>query len=292
MTTTLPSLSSASGLQQYLHKIRQFPILSADEEFMLAKRYQEHQDTEAAHRLVTSHLRLVVKVAMRFRGYGLPLVEMISEGNIGLMQAVKKFDPDKGFRLSTYAMWWIKAAIQEYILKSWSMVKVGTGLAQKRLFFNLKRVKNQIEATDEGDLTPEQLAHIAHTLDVSEEDVTDMNRRMIASDRSLNAPVFEDGDDMIDQLASNDPLHDELIAEYQEMNQQKMLFEQGFETLNEREQDILYQRRLQEPAATLDELSQIYNISRERVRQSDTRAAEKIPQLAPPQRSAPILPAS
>lgn len=276
-TMSLPVVSGGSGLDQYIRAVQKFPILEQEEEYMLAKRYAEHQDMSAAHRLVTSHLRLVVKIAHTFKGYGLPLAEMISEGNIGLMQAVKKFDPERGFRLSTYAMWWIRAAIQEYILRSWSLVKVGTSLAQKKLFFNLNRLKNRIHAADGGDLTPDQVTQIARELDVAEDEVVAMNRRMIAHDRPLNATVSQDGTaEWVDLLADERETHDVLIEERDEYEQRAALLKQAMGGLKDREREIFVRRRLEEPPATLEELSQEYGVSRERVRQIENRAFEKI----------------
>lgn len=293
-TATLPVISSGFGVDQYVREIQKFPILEAEEEYMLAKRYHEADDMAAAHRLVTSHLRLVVKIAHSFKGYGLPLAEMISEGNIGLMTAVKKFDPERGFRLSTYAIWWIKASIQEYILRSWSHVKVGTSLAQKKLFFNLKRLKNQIEASHDTDLTPEQVSQIAEELDVREDEVVAMNHRMIAHDRPLNATVGGDGNgsQWVDLLADESVSHEEAILDADERGRKQRLMAQAMESLKERERDILMRRRLQEPAVTLEELSQEYGISRERVRQIENRAFEKMQQWVLEHASPKLLPAS
>ena len=276
-TTSLPMLASEGGLRQYLVEIRKFPVLQADEEYMLAKRWVEHGDYTAAHSLVTSHLRLVAKLAMGYRGYGLPVSELISEGNIGLMQAVKRFDPEKGFRLSTYAMWWIRAAIQEFVLRSWSLVKVGTSATQKRLFFNLKRLKKQIQAADGRDLTPEQVSQIAAELDVSEEEVVSMDRRMMAHDQRLNARVGENGEqELMDFLPSQDPSQEEELSERQEKGQRKSLLQKALSKLTDRERRIIQDRRLSENPKTLEELSHVYNISRERVRQIETRAMEKL----------------
>jgi RNA polymerase sigma-32 factor len=276
--TSLAVMSPEGGLSRYLSEIRKFPMLAKDEEFMLAKAWQEHQDPEAAHRLVTSHLRLVAKIAMGYRGYGLPIGEVISEGNVGLMQAVKKFDPDKGFRLATYAMWWIRASIQEYILRSWSLVKMGTTAAQKKLFFNLRRMKNRIEAFEDGDLKPEDVAKIAKDLGVSEEDVVSMNRRMaMGGDTSLNVPLREEGDGQWqDWLVDTDPLQDERVAEAEESKVRHELLVQAMEALNDREKHILTERRLSEEPKTLEELSQVYDVSRERIRQIEVRAFEKL----------------
>jgi RNA polymerase sigma-32 factor len=274
---TLPALSSDSGLSRYLSEIRKFPMLEPDEEFMLAKRYSEHQDAEAAHRMVTSHLRLVAKIAMGYRGYGLPISEIISEGNVGLMQAVKRFDPDRGFRLATYAMWWIRASIQEYILHSWSLVKIGTTAAQKKLFFNLRKVKGQLKAIEEGDLPPETVKEIATRLDVPENDVIDMNRRLSSHDHSLNAPLRIDGDgEWQDWLVDETESQETRLADDQEFGRRSKLLERAMGILNPRERRILVERRLKEEPATLDDLSKEFNISRERVRQIEVRAFEKI----------------
>ena len=274
----LPVLSPEGSLTRYLQEIRKFPMLEADEEFMLAKAWREHGDTEAAHRLVTSHLRLVAKIAMGYRGYGLPIGELIAEGNVGMMQAVKRFDPDRGFRLATYAMWWIRASIQEYILRSWSLVKIGTTAAQKKLFFNLRRLKGQLEAVDEGDLHPDQVKEIASELDVSEDDVVQMNRRLAGGDHSLNAPLRADAEgEWQDWLVDEDSVDQETAyAESEELDYRRGLMAKAMKKLNEREQHILTERRLKDNPATLEELSQIYNISRERVRQIEVRAFEKL----------------
>ena len=279
LPATMPSLSGEAGLNRYLAEIRRFPLLSPEEEYMLAKRYHEHQDQDAAAKLVTSHLRLVAKIAMGYRGYGLPVSELIAEGNIGLMQGVKKFDPERGFRLSTYAMWWIRASIQEFILRSWSLVKLGTTAAQKKLFFNLRRMKNNLAAFDDGDLSPEHVRQIATDLDVSEDDVVSMNRRMaMGGDSSLNVPMREDGDggQWQDILQDDGALQDERIADAQEQDQRHELLTEAMDRLNERERDILTQRRLIEDPKTLEELSQVYNVSRERIRQIEVRAFEKL----------------
>jgi RNA polymerase sigma-32 factor len=277
-TRNLPSLMSDSNLARYLAEIRKFPMLEASEEFMLAKRWREHEDPEAAHRMVTSHLRLVAKIAMGYRGYGLPLSELISEGNVGMMQAVKRFDPDKGFRLATYAMWWIRAAIQEYILHSWSLVKIGTTAAQKKLFFNLRRVKGQIKAIEDGDLSPENVKEIATRLDVSENDVVDMNRRLASPDHSLNAPVRNDGEggEWQEWLVDDTESHETRLGESQELGKRQRMLAKAMQTLNARERRILIERRLKDEPATLDDLSREFNISRERVRQIEVRAFEKI----------------
>ena len=273
----LPSLVSDSNLSRYLAEIRQFPMLEQSEEFMLAKRWQEHQDTEAAHKMVTSHLRLVAKIAMGYRGYGLPMSEVISEGNVGLMQAVKRFDPDKGFRLATYAMWWIRAAIQEYILHSWSLVKIGTTAAQKKLFFNLRRVKGQLKALEEGDLRPETVKEIATRLDVPESDVVDMNRRLAAPDHSLNAPVRMDGEgEWQEWLVDEGESQESLLAESQEFGRRQKLLARALNLLNPRERRILSERRLKDEPTTLEDLSKEFGISRERVRQIEVRAFDKV----------------
>jgi RNA polymerase sigma-32 factor len=273
----LPSLVSDSNLARYLAEIRQFPMLEQSEEFMLAKRWQEHQDTEAAHKMVTSHLRLVAKIAMGYRGYGLPMSEVISEGNVGLMQAVKRFDPDKGFRLATYAMWWIRAAIQEYILHSWSLVKIGTTAAQKKLFFNLRRVKGQLKALEEGDLRPETVKEIATRLDVPESDVVDMNRRLAAPDHSLNAPVRMDGEgEWQDWLVDEGDSQESMLAESQEFGRRQKLLNRALQLLNPRERRILSERRLKDEPTTLEDLSKEFGISRERVRQIEVRAFDKV----------------
>ena len=273
----VPNISSEGNLSRYLQEIRKFPMLAVDEEFMLAKRWQEHQDTEAAHRLVTSHLRLVAKIAMGYRGYGLPLSELISEGNVGMMQAVKRFDPDRGFRLATYAMWWIRAAIQEYILHSWSLVKMGTTAAQKKLFFNLRKLKGQLQAIEEGDLSPENVAKIATALDVPEVDVVNMNRRLAAPDHSLNAPLRSDSEgEWQDWLVDEGESQETKLGDRQELGLRRDLLVKAMSHLNERERDILTHRRLREQPTTLEDLSQKYGISRERVRQIEVRAFEKL----------------
>jgi RNA polymerase sigma-32 factor len=268
---TMPALGGEAGLNRYLSEIRKFPLLTPEQEYMLSKRYQEHGDSDAAAQLVTSHLRLVAKIAMGYRGYGLPVSELISEGNIGLMQGVKKFDPERGFRLATYAMWWIRASIQEYILRSWSLVKLGTTAAQKKLFFNLRRMKNNLSAFEDGDLSPANVAKIAT-------EVVSMNRRMaLGGDTSLNVPMREDGEGQWqDMLRDDDQLQDERVADAQERDQRHALLGEAMERLNERERDILTQRRLIDEPQTLEELSQTYNVSRERVRQIEVRAFEKL----------------
>jgi RNA polymerase sigma-32 factor len=276
---SIPASGGEAGLNRYLSEIKKFPILAPEEEYMLAKRWREHGDTDAAAKLVNSHLRLVAKIAMGYRGYGLPVSELISEGNIGLMQGVKKFEPDRGFRLATYAMWWIRASIQEFILRSWSLVKMGTTAAQKKLFFNLRRMKNQIEAFEEGDLKPADVAKIAKDLGVSEEEVVSMNRRMgMGGDTSLNAPLqsTEGEGQWQDFLVDSGPLQDELIADDQESKVRHDLLMDALETLNDREKHILTERRLVDEPQTLEELSQVYGVSRERIRQIEVRAFEKL----------------
>ncbi|ALJ35655.1 RNA polymerase sigma factor RpoH [Azospirillum brasilense] len=275
--SSVPVISSESNLSRYLQEIRKFPMLAAEEEYMLAKRWQEIEDSDAAHKLVTSHLRLVAKIAMGYRGYGLPLSELISEGNVGMMQAVKRFDPDRGFRLATYAMWWIRAAIQEYILHSWSLVKMGTTAAQKKLFFNLRRLKGQMQAIEEGDMSPEQVRHVATTLDVPEQDVVNMNRRLSAPDHSLNAPLRADSEGEWQDWLVDETANQEIsLAENEELGKRRKLLTAAMENLNERERDILVERRLRDNPTTLEDLSQKYGISRERVRQIEVRAFEKL----------------
>ncbi len=280
MTPSLPSvpqLDPESNLSRYLQDIRKFPILEPQQEFMLAKSWREHGDSDAAHQLVTSHLRLVAKIAMGYRGYGLPMGELISEGNVGMMQAVKRFEPDRGFRLATYAMWWIKAAIQEYILHSWSLVKIGTTAAQKKLFFNLRRIKGEIQAMEEGDLAPENVKEIATRLNVSETEVISMNRRMAAPDNSLNAPLRADSEgEWQDWLVDDTDSQETKLAESEELGKRRDLLHGALETLNERERHILVERRLSEDPLTLEQLSQQFGISRERVRQIEVRAFEKL----------------
>ena len=271
------AISPEGGLSRYLTEIRNFPMLEPEEEYMLAKRWREHSDSGAAHRLVTSHLRLVAKIAMGYRGYGLPINEIVSEGNVGLMQAVKRFEPDKGFRLATYAMWWIRAAIQEYILRSWSLVKMGTTASQKKLFFNLRRIKGQLKAFEEGDLKPDQVTTIATKLGVPEQDVVSMNRRLAAPDHSLNAPLRQDSEgEWQDWLVDDSPSQETELAENEELAQRRALLTEAMTGLNERERHILTERRLKDEPATLEELSQQYDISRERVRQIEVRAFEKL----------------
>ncbi len=274
---SIPVVSSESNLARYLQDIRKFPMLEAEQEYMLAKAWREHGDTESAHRLVTSHLRLVAKIAMGYRGYGLPLSELISEGNVGMMQAVKRFDPDRGFRLATYAMWWIRAAIQEYILHSWSLVKMGTTAAQKKLFFNLRKLKGQMQAIDEGDLSAEHVRKIAEQLDVPEADVISMNRRLASPDHSLNAPLRADSDgEWQDWLVDEEESQEIRLAEREELGKRRQLLTKAMRTLNERERHILTERRLRDNPTTLEDLSQQYGISRERVRQIEVRAFEKL----------------
>ena len=275
-TYNLPALSNEGGLAAYLAQIKKFPMLAAEEEYMLAKNWQSTGNIKSAEKLVTSHLRLVAKIAMGYKGYGLPLNEMISEGNVGLMQAVKKFEPEKGFRLATYAMWWIKASIQEYILRSWSLVKIGTTTAQKKLFFNLKKIKNQIAPRSEGDLKKEHVEDIAKRLSVSEEEVISMNRRLSGKEQSLNAPIGEDGDEWQDWVVDKEMDHELKISQSDEMEQRKDLLQDSIKVLNEREKKILYSRRLTDVPLTLDELSKKYKISRERVRQIENKAFEKL----------------
>ena len=272
----LPILSGEGGLSDYLIQIKKFPMLEREEEYMLAKNWRNRGDIKSAEKLVTSHLRLVAKIAMGYRGYGLPIGEMISEGNVGLMQAVKKFDPDKGFRLATYAMWWIKAGIQEYILRSWSLVKMGTTTAQKKLFFNLKKLKNQIAPKSSGDLKYEHVTEIANRLDVKKDEVISMNRRLSGQEHSLNAPVGEDGDEWQDWLADKSMDQELSFAHNEEMKQRKDLLENSLEILNQREREILNYRRLVDQPVTLEKLSRKYKISRERIRQIENKAFEKI----------------
>ena len=275
----LPAPSPEQGLNRYLQEIRKFPMLEPEEEYMLAKRWVDHEDSGAAHRLVTSHLRLAAKIAMGYRGYGLPQAEVISEANVGLMQAVKRFDPEKGFRLATYAMWWIRASIQEYILRSWSLVKLGTTSAQKKLFFNLRKAKARIGALEEGDLRPENVAQIAHDLGVTEDEVISMNRRMSGSDASLNAMVGSDGESATqwqDWLEDESANQAEDYAEHDELEARRALLAEAMDVLNDREKDILVQRRLAEETVTLEDLSAQYDVSRERIRQIEVRAFEKL----------------
>ena len=273
----LPNLTAEGNLARYLNEIQSFPMLQANEEYMLARRWVEHEDTEAAHQLVTSHLRLVAKIAMGFRGYGLPVAELISEGNIGMMQAVKRFDPERGFRLATYAMWWIRASIQEYILHSWSLVKMGTTVAQKKLFFNLRKLKGQMKAIDEGDLSPENVREIASRLDVPEHEVVSMNARLSGPDHSLNSPRSAESEgEWQDWLVDESQDQEQVYADRQELNQRSKLLFSAMKTLNPREQYIIQKRRLSENAATLEELGSEFGISRERVRQVEVKAFEKL----------------
>tara|TARA_B110000116_G_C16796723_1_gene567279 strand:- start:2043 stop:2894 length:852 start_codon:yes stop_codon:yes gene_type:complete len=273
----LPVLSSEGSLSIYLQEIKKFPILSAQEEYMLAKRYKEHDDTEAAHKLVTSHLRLVAKIAMGYRGYGLPVTDLISEGNVGIMQAVKKFDPEKGFRLATYAMWWIRAQIQEYVLHSWSLVKIGTTSAQKKLFFNLKKLKNQLQSIDEGNLSPENVREIANRLDVKEVEVTNMEGRLFSGDQSLNVQLGHETDaEWQDMLIDEKDTQDAIVEKKDEYNHRKKLFLKALKVLNPREKKIIELRRLSEKPKKLEELSLKFKISRERVRQIEEKALQKL----------------
>ena len=289
----LSTLSNEGGLSSYLVQIKKFPMLDAEEEYMLAKNWKEKGNLKSAEKLVTSHLRLVAKIAMGYKGYGLPVNEMISEGNIGLMQAVKKFEPEKGFRLATYAMWWIKAAIQEYILRSWSLVKIGTTTAQKKLFFNLKKIKNQIAPRSEGDLRNEQVSKIANKLNVSEKEVVSMNRRLAGKEHSLNAPVGEDGDQWQDWLVDKEMDQELKLTQQEEMNQRKDLLKDSIKILNDREKEILYARRLTDNPLTLENLSKKYKISRERVRQIENKSFEKLQKhMLNSARSKNLLPAN
>ena len=278
MTSTFkyPPISNEGGLSVYLDQIKKFPMLDAEEEYMLAKNWKTTGNVKSAEKLVTSHLRLVAKIAMRYKGYGLPMNEIISEGNVGLMQAVKKFEPEKGFRLATYAMWWIKASIQEYILRSWSLVKIGTTTAQKKLFFNLKKLKNQIAPKNEGDLKKDEVEKIANTLDVSEDEVISMNRRLSGKEQSLNAPIGEDGDEWQDWVVDKEMDQELKIAHQEELDQRKDLLQDSNKMLNDREKEILYARRLNENPSTLEDLSKKYKISRERIRQIENKAFEKL----------------
>ena len=273
----MPKISVEGNLSRYLEEIQKFPMLQASEEYMLARSWRDHDDTEAAHKLVTSHLRLVAKIAMGYRGYGLPVAELISEGNIGMMQAVKRFDPERGFRLATYAMWWIKASIQEYILHSWSLVKIGTTAAQKKLFFNLRKLKGQMQAIDDGDLSHETITAIAARLDVSEKDVVSMNGRLSGPDHSLNAPKIVDGDgEWQDWLEDEGKNQEQILAETEELDARTKLLNEAMEKLDSRERHILSQRKLIDTPKTLDELSKEYSVSRERIRQIEARAFEKL----------------
>ena len=278
MTSTFkyPAISNEGGLSVYLDQIKKFPMLDAEEEYMLAKNWKTTGNVKSAEKLVTSHLRLVAKIAMRYKGYGLPMNEIISEGNVGLMQAVKKFEPEKGFRLATYAMWWIKASIQEYILRSWSLVKIGTTTAQKKLFFNLKKLKNQIAPKNEGDLKKDEVEKIANTLNVSENEVISMNRRLSGKEQSLNAPIGEDGDEWQDWVVDKEMDQELKIAHQEELDQRKDLLQDSIKILNDREKEILYARRLNENQSTLEDLSKKFKISRERIRQIENKAFEKL----------------
>ncbi len=276
-TSNVPVLSSESGLRRYLQQIQKFPMLEADEEYMLAKRYKDYEDSDAAQKLVTSHLRLVAKIAFGYRGYGLSLAEIMSEGNIGLMKAVKKFEPEKGFRLSTYAMWWIRASIQEYVLKSWSLVKMGTSATQKRLFFNLKKIKSRLGAYEDSALTPDQLAEISKELDVPVKDIDAMNARMIGGDHSLNRKMgYDSEDEWINLLADDDITQESALSQIQQSDIRHDALISAMADLNARERDIITLRKLNEPAITLEDLSQKYGVSRERIRQIETRAMEKL----------------
>ena len=277
---SVPALGGEQSLNRYLSEIKKFPVLTAEQEYMLAKRYEEHEDSDAAAQLVTSHLRLVAKIAMGYRGYGLPVSDLISEGNVGLMQGVKKFEADRGFRLATYAMWWIKASIQEFILRSWSLVKMGTTAAQKKLFFNLRRMKKQLEAYEDSDLHPDDVTTIATTLGVPEQEVVNMNRRMMmGGDGSLNTPMRngEDGSgEWLDWLTDDRPLQDETVAEVEEKTVRHEMLIEAMDSLNDREKHILTERRLTDNPQTLEELSKVYDVSRERIRQIEVRAFEKL----------------
>ena len=274
---SVPVLGAETNLSRYLDEIRKFPMLEPQEEYTLARNWREHEDVDSAHKLVTSHLRLVAKIAMGYRGYGLPLAELISEGNVGMMQAVKRFDPERGFRLATYAMWWIRAAIQEYILHSWSLVKMGTTAAQKKLFFNLRKLKGQLQAIEDGDLPPETVTEIATRLNVPEQDVVNMNRRLAAPDHSLNAPLRADSDgEWQDWLVDESASQEMLLADREELSKRQVLLKDAMQSLNERERHILTERRLREDPLTLEDLSKQYSISRERVRQIEVRAFEKL----------------
>ena len=292
-TYNLPSLSGEGGLSNYLVRIKKFPMLEAEEEYMLAKRWRDRNDLKSAEKLVTSHLRLVAKIAMGYRGYGLPVSELVSEGNLGLMRAVKKFDPEKGFRLATYAMWWIKASMQEYILRSWSLVKIGTTSAQKKLFFNLKKLKNKIAPRTEGDLKNEHVNEIADRLNVSKEEVVSMNRRLSGQEKSLNDSIGEDGNEWQDWLVDKSMDQELKVSQNQEFEQRKDLFKESIHILNNREKEILYARRLNDEPTTLDELSKKYKISRERIRQIENKAFEKLQKcMLNAAKSKNLLPAS
>ena len=289
----LPTPSSEGGLSEYLVQIKKFPMLDAEEEYMLAKNWKTTGNLKSAEKLVTSHLRLVAKIAMGYKGYGLPVSDMISEGNIGLMQAVKKFEPEKGFRLATYAMWWIKASIQEYILRSWSLVKIGTTTAQKKLFFNLKKLKNQIAPKSEGDLRNEHVSEIAEKLDVNEEEVISMNRRLAGKEHSLNSPIGEDGEEWQDWIVDKEMDQELKFVQKEEMNKRKDLLKDSIKILNDREREILFARRLSDGPITLEELSKKYKISRERIRQIENKAFEKVQKhMINAAKSRNLLPAS
>ena len=291
--SNVPALSNEGGLSAYLEQIKKFPMLAAEEEYMLAKNWKTTGNIKAAEKLVTSHLRLVAKIAMGYKGYGLPVNEMISEGNVGLMQAVKKFEPEKGFRLATYAMWWIKASIQEYILRSWSLVKIGTTTAQKKLFFNLKKIKNQLAPKSEGDLRDEHVSEIAEKLNVKKEEVVSMNRRLSGKEHSLNAPIGEDGDEWQDWLVDKEMDQELKFAHKEEMAQRKDLLTDSIKILNDREKEILYARRLNDEPTTLENLSKKYKISRERIRQIENKAFEKVQKhMLNSARSKNLLPAN
>ena len=277
INTNLPAITSEGSLSSYLTQIKKFPMLTSEEEYMLAKSWRDRGDLKSAQKLVTSHLRLVAKIAMGYRGYGLPVSELVSEGNIGLMQAVKKFDPEKGFRLATYAMWWIKASMQEYILRSWSLVKIGTTTAQKKLFFNLKKLKNKLSANNTGDLHPEHINEISKRLDVKKEEVVSMNRRLFGKEKSLNAPIKdEDGTEWQDWIVDNKLDQELKLSQDQELNERRKLMNDSMSILNSREKEILTARRLSEESATLEKLSKKYKVSRERIRQIETKAFEKL----------------
>ena len=289
----LPTLSNESGLSAYLAQIKKFPMLDAEEEYMLAKNWKSTGNLKSAEKLVTSHLRLVAKIAMGYKGYGLPVSDMISEGNVGLMQAVKKFEPEKGFRLATYAMWWIKASIQEYVLRSWSLVKIGTTTAQKKLFFNLKKLKNQISPKSVGDLRDEHVTEIAKKLDVKKDEVVSMNRRLVGKEHSLNSPIGEDGDEWQDWIVDKEMDQELKFAQKEEMNQRKDLLKDSIKILNDREKEILYARRLNDDPITLEDLSKKYKISRERIRQIENKAFEKVQKyMLNAAKSRNLLPAS
>ena len=273
----LPTISSEGNLSFYLQEIKRFPLLTADEEYILAKRFKEHGDSDAAHKLVTSHLRLVAKIAMGYRGYGLPVTDLISEGNVGIMQAVKKFDPERGFRLATYAMWWIRAQIQEYVLHSWSLVKIGTTAAQKKLFFNLRKLKNQLQSIEEGNLSPENIREISNRLNVKEVEVVNMENRLFSHDQSLNVKISDDGDsEWLEMIEDSGDTQDKIVENKNEFDYRKKIFSKALKVLNPREKEIITLRRLQEKPKKLEELSIQFKISRERVRQIEEKAMEKL----------------